>query len=493
MQLMNTTITRINRITTGLTLMAATAALTAVALAEPTLAQASPVDGQLTQTPAARSVPGDAPLPSYPGLPAGKGDTSGRASVAVSTTPVPCASNGADKPMTRSQALTRAQSWLNVGIPYSQDRCYHNAYGDYRTDCSGFVSMAWGVGGLGSDQWTGNFGDISHSIARADLRPGDALLRYTGDPDENHVALFVRWADAAHTQPVVMEQTGSRDTIQDTWSQSTASLYTPVRYDHIVDGSGGVVSADVTGDGRSDLVARKSDGTLWLYTNGGSNTAPYSTGSLIGTGWLEFGWFLAGDVTGDGRADIVAERPDGTIYLYANGGSNTSPYSTGSQIGSGWQQFRTVTLADVTGDGRADLVATRSDGTLLLYPNGGSNTSPYSSGSQIGSGWQPFSWVLGGDVTGDGRADIVAAKPDGTLWLYPNGGSNTSPYSTGSQIGNGWQQFDRIMLGDVTGDSRTDVVATSPDGTLLLYTNGGSNTGPYSTGSRIGSGWQIFA
>jgi GH25 family lysozyme M1 (1,4-beta-N-acetylmuramidase) len=152
----------------------------------------------------------------------------------------------------------------------------------------------------------------------------------------------------------------------------------------------GVVSGDVTGDGRADMVARKADGTLALYTNGGSNTAPYSSGIQIGTGWQPFSWFLAGDVTGDGRADVVAAKPDGTLSLYTNGGSNTAPYSSGIQIGSGWQNFRNVALADVTGDGRADLVAVGQDGILSLYTNGGSNTAPYSTAIQIGTSWQQF-------------------------------------------------------------------------------------------------------
>ena len=371
----------IARLIAGLTLTLATA----VAVTQPTLAHASPPDASITQA-------GDAPLPSYPGLPASRGTGLNLAVAAVSTTPVPCANNGPDENTTRAQALTRAQSWLSVGIPYSQSRCYHNAYGDYRTDCSGFVSMAWGVGGSGSGHWTGNLLDVSYVISRSVLQPGDALLRHTGDPDENHVALFVRWADQAHTQPVVIEQTGSQNTIQDTWSQSYAGLYTPVRYDHIVENSSGngVVAGDVTGDGRSDLVARRPDGTLWLYINGGSNSAPYGTGSQIGVGWQQFSWVLGGDVTGDGRADIVAERPDGTLWLYINGGSNTAPYGTGSQIGVSWQQFDRIMVGDVTGDARVDVVASRPDGTLWLYTNGGSNTAPYGTGSQIGVGWQVF-------------------------------------------------------------------------------------------------------
>jgi hypothetical protein len=30
---------------------------------------------------------------------------------------------------------------------------------------------------------------------------------------------------------------------------------------------------------------------------------------------------------------------------------------------------------------------------------------------------------------------------DGTLWRYTNSGNNTTPYSSGGQIGSGWQNF----------------------------------------------------
>ncbi|MEO3876782.1 NlpC/P60 family protein, partial [Nonomuraea sp. B12E4] len=178
--------------------------------------------------------PGDPPLPEYPGLPREEPIRP----FAVDTTPLPCGDNGADKALTRDQVLTRARSWLDVGgVPYSQGRCYRNSFGDYRTDCSGFVSMAWGLGGSGSAFWTGNLMNRAETISRSDLQPGDALLRHTGDPSENHVALFVRWADSARTQPVVIEQTGSAGTIQRTWTAGNASLYTPIRYDNI--GGGG--------------------------------------------------------------------------------------------------------------------------------------------------------------------------------------------------------------------------------------------------------------
>jgi hypothetical protein len=260
----------------------------------------------------APSVPGDPALPSYPGLPPLPDQPQ---TLAVSTTPLPCDNNGADQTTTRSEALTRARSWLSVGIPYSQLRCYRNQYGDYRTDCSGFVSMAWGLGGPGDAFWTGNLLDRSHTIARSDLQPGDALLRHTGDPDENHVALFVKWADSAHTQPNVIEQTGSRDTVQDDWSASYASLYTPIRYDHISDGRiGGTANVyGVLADGRltfSTIEAATGKRTKTLVSANAVGFTPKAMATL------NFNTILMTDTGGNlYRIDISTNRD--TLVYYA--------------------------------------------------------------------------------------------------------------------------------------------------------------------------------
>ena len=37
-------------------------------------------------------------------------------------------------------------------------------------------------------------------------------------------------------------------------------------------------------------------------------------------------------------------------------------------------------------------------------------------------------------MTGDGRADAIATEPNGTLWLYRNGGRDTTPYGTGAAL-----------------------------------------------------------
>jgi hypothetical protein len=270
-------------------------------------------------------------------------------------TPKPCDDNGSDEYTARDAALTRARSWLNPKVPYSQEHCYENSYGDYRTDCSGFVAMAWGIGGLGNYWWTGNLDLKSSPIARSELLPGDALLRHTGDENQNHVALFVRWADSARTMPVVIEQTGANTvegTIERTWSSGTASVYTPVRYDKILNVapfSGGSIS-DVSGDGYADILATEPDATLQYYSNNinsNANGEPYTGSRQIGdSGWNAFNRVVSGDVSGDGYADVLATKPDGTLWYYPNNinsNANGEPYTGSRQIGgNGWNAYNRI-------------------------------------------------------------------------------------------------------------------------------------------------------
>ncbi|MEU5943647.1 hypothetical protein ABZ807_31855, partial [Micromonospora sp. NPDC047548] len=180
-----------------------------------------------------------------------------------------CGYNGAENQwMTRTQALARARSWIGK-TPYSQDRCYQNQYGDYRTDCSGMVAMAWGLGKYGHSWWTGNLDQVSTPIPAAQLQAGDALLYHDGTSNGSHVALFVRWVDSAQTRPVVIQETGSADnTIEGEPTNFNWRNYTPIRYDRIVDDMTAQSSGSVVFNGVFYEFARASDGSVryWYGT-----------------------------------------------------------------------------------------------------------------------------------------------------------------------------------------------------------------------------------
>lgn len=96
-------------------------------------------------------------------------------------------------PVTRAGILRRAIAWVDEQVPYSETAWWPDAEGTYRQDCSGFVSMAWGLD-QNIDYWTGNLDTVSFEIPAWDLLPGDILLSAT------HTVLFAGWADAAHTE-----------------------------------------------------------------------------------------------------------------------------------------------------------------------------------------------------------------------------------------------------------------------------------------------------
>ncbi|WP_368662694.1 peptidoglycan-binding protein [Kitasatospora sp. NA04385] len=129
---------------------------------------------------------------------------------------------------TRAEIMRRAQTWVDRKVPYSMSTYWSDGY---RQDCSGFVSMAWG---LGSSQTTWTLPNFADRIPKDDLQPGDALIyNNPKDPEGgSHTVLFGGWVDAAHTKYTALEQTRPGTTKRSTpyayWSN--ASGYLPYRY-----------------------------------------------------------------------------------------------------------------------------------------------------------------------------------------------------------------------------------------------------------------------
>ncbi|MFF4737109.1 NlpC/P60 family protein [Streptomyces sp. NPDC001262] len=156
------------------------------------------------------------------------------AAFAATLTAAPAANaSDPDGPIGRGETMDRSWSWVAEQVPYSWDGCHRNQFGCYRPDCSGFVSMAWN---LGSSLTTWTLWNVTSDIPASDLQPGDALLRDDPDPKAtHHVALFVRWADAGHTQPVVREEYDFGHVAEErTWGNGLRG-FSPRRYNRLDD------------------------------------------------------------------------------------------------------------------------------------------------------------------------------------------------------------------------------------------------------------------
>ncbi|MFJ6935457.1 FG-GAP-like repeat-containing protein [Streptomyces sp. NPDC101132] len=230
---------------------------------------------------------------------------------------------------------------------------------------------------------------------------------------------------------------------------------------------------DLNGDRRSDVLVRDETGALWFVSGNGS-------AFLAGThGWNGMNALTRhGDFSRDGREDLIArERSTGRLWLYP--GTGDGDFLPRRVLGSvGWNSMSLITaFGDLTGDGRNDLIARETAaGRLWLYP--GTSTGGLGTRRLIGgSGWGAMNALVGaGDLNRDGRPDLLAREAaTGRLWLYPGGSSALAPRRL---IGSGgWNSMSSIIAnGDVTGDGKLDIATVTTGGNLLRYPGRGDGT-----------------
>jgi SpoIID/LytB domain protein len=99
---------------------------------------------------------------------------------------------------------------------------------------------------------------------------------------------------------------------------------------------------DFTGDGRPDVLARTADGTVYLYRGDGLGgwSLPRTT---VATGWQQYTALTSpGDFTGDGRSDVLARTSDGRFWVLP--GTGAGGVGARKQVGTGWNIFSRILL-----------------------------------------------------------------------------------------------------------------------------------------------------
>ncbi|MFV0426267.1 MAG: hypothetical protein ACK5KU_04420 [Beutenbergiaceae bacterium] len=190
-----------------------------------------------------------------------------------------------------------------------------------------------------------------------------------------------------------------------------------------------------------------------------------SARATIGQGWSGDIVMPASDLTGDFRADILAIRSDGDLMLYP--ARSATGYRSPIQVGQGWHsQFVDFSTVDLTGDGVGDLLTQHRDGRMLLYPNRGSGR--FGAAVPLGHGWSVMrDWVVlpHGPY---GRPAIFAIHDNGGLYRYETTGAGN--ILAGTRIGGGWSGVASIHDGgDVDRNGVSDLLALTRSGMLNIY------------------------
>ncbi|SHO56656.1 FG-GAP repeat protein [Vibrio quintilis] len=127
------------------------------------------------------------------------------------------------------------------------------------------------------------------------------------------------------------------------------------------------------------------------------------------------------DVNGDGKADVVGFGNAGVYVSLSTGTGFTSPSlwvkQYGHDAGGGRVTKHPRMMADVNGDGKADVVGFSDDGVYYSLSQKTSFASPVHAIQKFGyvaDGWRIDKHPrMMADINGDGKADIVGFANNG--------------------------------------------------------------------------------
>lgn len=188
------------------------------------------------------------------------------------------------------------------------------------------------------------------------------------------------------------------------------------------------------------------------------------------------------DLDGDGDRDALVGEGGGRVQAFANVGSDAAPawqrmaaWDPSPDFGSN----AAPALADLDGDGDADLLVGTAAGTVVGMRNVGSGTPSWGAMTawNLTLAEQHARPALG-DVDGDGHADLLIGTEPGPIYAYLGTGNPSAPFARAEEW-DGLEAGTRVgpALGDLDGDGRADLIAT--DGSARSRSWRSTTTGWY--------------
>jgi hypothetical protein len=245
-------------------------------------------------------------------------------------------------------------------------------------------------------------------------------------------------------------------------------------------------------DGKKDLVLGNQSGNIYVFLNVGPDAAPEFDGRFIEipvsretiTTWGP--WTCepevrsvpsVGDVSGDGKKDLVVGIGTGRVFVLLNEGTDAEPkFGAPSLL---WQCPKRDTyffpavpcVCDWDGDGKNEiLVGTESQLTLLKLAPAGDAVASVSvikgKGIAMGAGWRRHMGPFSVDLDGDGLQDLIIMADGRQLTdevrFYKNYGTKEKPvFRTSVVIQRDTQRAARYTFADFNGDGLLDLFGGS--------------------------------
>ena len=278
-------------------------------------------------------------------------------------------------------------------------------------------------------------------------------------------------------------------------------------------------AVDLDGDGDLDVLLSSLRHELETIFWAGSTVWLNQGGEKFTSQVVDYGGpsTAAGDIDGDGDADIVRLDYGATLYLNQGGrqGGKTGDFTTGESLTPridphNWSTPGSVVIGDLNNDDRLDVLVSYCCSMLIENPAGGAGFEPFlpwiwlnvqESRNLTSLGDLPMRPTLG-DLDGDGDLDIYAASlpPKGAGYdpadrVLLNDGS-ASFLDSGQRLQNprlpGAAGSGSVALGDLDGDGDLDALVATAKGAAVWINQGGSQGGKMGflaeTRQRLGKG-----
>ncbi len=228
----------------------------------------------------------------------------------------------------------------------------------------------------------------------------------------------------------------------------------------------GPTRADSSGDGRADVLWRRVDGTVVLWALGGAWVdRTVDIAQVTDTAWEVVG---RADLDGDGRADLLwRNRNDGALWCWLMGAEGPASYVQVATVDPAWS---VAAVADFDDDGRADLLWRQAaTGALYLWKLDGARIRTIEPWASV-----PPAFVLAGaaDLDGDNSADVLWLDPATVrlyAWMTRTGGPQAALVAEGEPGGR------PEAVADFDGDGRADVVWRQSNGVRSVWALNGSS------------------